>query len=614
MESRIAAPRLLSAVRDTLTPTLEDRHRIWQRIAHTLTPVTHGILVDVRAWMVAADELRSTIWQRMVPRLQPIRQTSNIAWGYKWAAAALLIVLVMQVSPRIFLAPQISAGSQVTLLPTQGEVFVSVQDLWQPIMGELTLREGMQVKTGDGQATIILADNGVVRMDRDTILLLQDLSDRLEPASELLPTLSLVAGRIWVQGLVPAHLRGLTVALGTGFATVHEGSVSLEQDGADTTVAVFDRRAELTDGQNERALVTGESAVFMPRSLSGVQKMNTNRFRTSWARENLSRDAVHRQEIAQLQQSRLAESAGILPTSRLYSIKRAVEAVDLFLTLGEEAKIQKQIQYADTRLNEAAALIATGQTGAVALPLAEYRSTLVALATGSGDGTLAQFLLRQSVVQSAGELSAALPGDASYVIKRVVLETSSALSGDMIPEKDMQGGLLLDALTVLTQAVESGNVQGLEEMWGDLQPQLAVLQGSGATSLPTTVQREASAVLGMLATALEKQEQAGSADSLDEKVRDQIAAYLPHEVSSSLSESQVQDIVAGVKERIFVYHFTQARLNQFATELKNIQGNPDQGRILRRLYFALPDGPENFPEKVRQAIIELSWKNASETK
>ena len=71
-------------------------------------------------------------------------------------------------------------------------------------------------------------------------------------------------------------------------------------------------------------------------------------------------------------------------------------------------------------------------------------------------------------------------------------------------------------------------------------------------------------------------------------------------------------MVAGIKQRIFVYHLTQSRLNQFMQELKDLNGHADQGRILRRLYFALPGGPENFPERVRQEIIRLGWQKASQ--
>jgi hypothetical protein len=360
------------------------------------------------------------------------------------------------------------------------------------------------------------------------------------------------------------------------------------------------------------SLVAGQWVTLRAIGTPYAQKLSGNSYQSLWTQGNLTLDAVHRQEVAQLQQTRLAERARILPTSTLYPVKRAVEAMDLFLTIGDEAKMQKQLQHADTRLTEAAALLAQGETGAVALPLEEYRSTLVSLATGSGDATLAQFLLKQVVSQNASDLAATLPGDQGYVLKKVVLETSSELADGVSAPEDARDSLLLDALSVLTQTVETGNLQGLPEMWMQLQPQFQILKG-GTSSLKPEAQREASAALVMLALSLDKQEELGQMQKVDPILLQQISAYLPVEEIPSLTESEVQQIVAGIRQRIFVYHLTQARLNQFTQELKALEGHADQGRILRRLYFALPGGPENFPDRVRQEIIRLGWQKASET-
>ncbi|MDD5623682.1 MAG: DUF5667 domain-containing protein, partial [Candidatus Peribacteraceae bacterium] len=505
------------------------------------------------------------------------------------------------------------AEMQVTLAPTQGEVYVLMENLWQPLTEELKLEAGMRIKTLDGQASIILGDDGVVRLDANTIVQLLDASDRLEPASELVPTLKLFLGRLWVQGLVPSHLRGITVSTSDDSVTVNEGSVSISSDEETVTVEVFDRRARVARGDEEAVLVSGERMQLRENSVLMTKKIPEARFGEEWVEDNLGRDAVHRQEIAQLQQEKLAARAGILPTSTLYPVKRAAEAMDVFLTFGEEARIQKKLQYADQRLTEAAALIKEGETDAVSVSLEEYRTTLIALATGSGDGTLAQFLLQQAVVETTAEISAALPGDAGYALKKVVLETSTTLSNDVVPEGDVQGGLLLDTLAALTQAVEEGKVSGLQQTWEELQPQLALLSESGSTLSPA-VRKETMAALGELATTLAEQSVEGKTADLDPTLLTAVSAYLPSEESGppTLSESDVMGIVAGIKERIFVYHLQQPRINQFLRELAALQGLPDQGRILRRLYFVLPEGPENFPERVQQEMIRLQWQKAAE--
>ncbi len=613
LTARMEAPAALRVARTTLTPTPEAKRAIWERVsAAMLAHRAHGFLVELRGWFTPAAGLNTLLWQHFSPQLSPVVQTRGMFWGVKWVATAVLLVFVVQMSPRFFLAPHSVALSETMLLP-HGDVSILVGDVWQPVNEEVTLRAGMRIQTGeDGQASIVLGDDGVVRLDRATMIDLVDLADRMEPATELVPTLSLYTGRLWIQGLVPAKLRGLTVFTPVGLVTVNGGSVSI---GGERTmrVEVYDRSAVVTRAGKDLPLVAGQGMTLRATGTPYAQKLPDGSYQSAWARGNLTLDAVHRQEIAALQQARRAERARILPTSTLYPVKRVVEAVDLFLTVGDEAKMQKQLQHADTRLTEAAALLAQGQTGAVAMPLQEYRSTLVSLATGSGDATLAQFLLKQVVSQNASDLAATLPGDQGYLLKQVVLETTSALADDVRAPEDARASMLLDALSVLTQTVETGNLQALPEMWAQLQPQFQLIK-NGLSALSPEMRREASAALEMLAFSIDKQEESGLMQKVDPILLQQIAAYLPVEEVPSLSESEVQEIVWGIKQRIFVYHQTQSRLNQFTQELKLLEGHADQGRILRRLYFALPGGPENFPERVRQEIIRLGWQKASETK
>jgi len=612
LQARMSAPQALQSAHVLLTPSSETKHMIWERISASLLATrAQGLLVELRGWLAIPDELRRTLWLRLSPQLVPGQQSRGMFWGMKWAAAMTLLIFVVQLSPRMFWAPHSAAGSETMLLP-YGNVSILIDEVWQPVTEETTLRAGMRIQTGeDGQASIVLGDDGVVRLDHGTMIDLVDLSDRMEPATELVPTLSLFAGRLWMQGLVPANLRGLTVFTPTGLVTVNGGSVSIGGDKV-LRVEVYDRSARVTREGNEVSLVAGEQTLLRDSGVPSVRKLSENVYASAWVRGNLSLDAVHRKEIAALQKTRMAERARILPTSTLYPVKRAVEAVDLFLTLGEEAKIQKKLQHADTRLTEAAALLASGQTGAVALPLEEYRSALVALSTGSGDATLAQFFLQQVVTQNASDVAAVLPGDEGYILKQVVLETSSELADGPVAEKDVQGGLLIDALSVLTQTAETGNMRGLQDLWVNLQPQLKVLKSRGTAALVPETRRQALASLEMLALSLKKQEEMGQTQKIDPLIFAEISSYLPAEAEPVLSESDVLAMVAGIKQRIFVYHLTQSRLNQFMQELKDLNGHADQGRILRRLYFALPGGPENFPERVRQEIIRLGWQKASQ--
>ncbi len=72
-------------------------------------------------------------------------------------------------------------------------------------------------------------------------------------------------------------------------------------------------------------------------------------------------------------------------------------------------------------------------------------------------------------------------------------------------------------------------------------------------------------------------------------------------------------VVKDIRVRIFVYHMRQSRLNQLVAELKALNGHPEEGRILRRLYAELPGGPENFPDRIEKEITRLRWEIAADT-
>jgi hypothetical protein len=192
-----------------------------------------------------------------------------------------------------------------------------------------------------------------------------------------------------------------------------------------------------------------------------------------------------------------------------------------------------------------------------------------------------------------------------------VLETSAGLSKGIAREEDAQGTLLLDGLAVLLRAVDEGRTEAVHSIWLDLQPYLLSIEDESLASDPS-LYKEAMTLLAFLATSLHVASNRGA--DIDPELLDDIAVYLPAPRDTStvvLSEEEIMHIVSTIREKIFIYHMTQSRINQFFTEIKALDGHPDQGRVLRRLAFALPDGPENFPQRVYKKIVKLRWQNAA---
>lgn len=598
IEQRIGAPEALRMAAEEMTPAPDLQDRVWERVARVVTRSPVAFLDRVRTALLPPVEMSRDLWQSFIlPRLQPQHVAVRSYRGIAWATAVAMLIVTVRISPALFFAPPTKAESAVTLLPTRGEVMISVGGLWQPVSGEIALVPGMRLKTLDSEASILLRDEGVIRMDRDTVVTLNDLTKRMEPAPEILPTLTLEQGRAWIQGLVPGTLRGITVALAEGHVTLNEGSVSITR-GDLLTVEVYNRSVVLLRDASETRLVAGDRIQLWAGSVPLIRHIAPVAYEDTWVSQNIDRDAVHRKDIAQLQQERRAARAGILPTSKLYAVKRAAEAVDVMLTFDERTRVEKQIAYAGVRLDEAAALIEEGSVEAVEAPLAEYRRTLVALAGSSMDESEAQFLLKQAVSEDTAETAAAAMGDEEYLLKKTVLEALSALPGEDATQAEV--ALLVDGLSTLAQAAEAGDSTQVTDAWGALQPYLTALEAH--PDLAGT--EEAKVLLERFARAVEGQE------GLDPALLQAATEFLPEEpaaVVAHLSDEQVLALAQGIKDNIFTqYRMPKSRSNVLLAELRKLQGNADEGRILRALYHAMPEDTElRIP--VRRSITQLKW-------
>ncbi|PIR54219.1 hypothetical protein COU75_02185 [Candidatus Peregrinibacteria bacterium CG10_big_fil_rev_8_21_14_0_10_42_8] len=616
IQSRISSTEnVFIQLRKDVQPQAHVKNIIWSRILPIIESPVVETLENMKDSLTPSENFRQSLRSKILRSFQSLEPTQAEAVGpvaLKWVASFALFALCVQMSPMLFIASSTVAKTEVVLLPTRGEVSVSIGGMWQTVDRELVLEPGMLLRTHDGEASILLHDDGVIRLAEKTTVQIDDLSDRLDAVSSVEPVITLFTGKIWVQGLVPPQLPGITIANSFGSVTVNKGSVSIAEDDH-VDVEVYDRSASVTRNGEAVYLASGErTQLFEDNPVLLVKKIPNKWYQYVWADQNLQRDAVHRHGIAQQQHERRIAQAGILPTSRLYPVKRFAELMDVMMTFDTEVRVQKRLQLAETRLNEAAALIYEGEEADVALN--DYKETLQLLAANDyKNGSLTEHLIQQAIAESASQYSAVQPGDESYVITKTVLEASAGLPTQVGAEEHAQGTLLLDGLAVLVRAVEEGNSDIVRTVWSDLQPYLKVFEDENLVMNPL-MYKEAKTLLAFLATSLH--EANGRGVDIDPVLLSDIASYLPAPADTSvvtLSEDEIMEIVMGIKEKIFVYDMTKPRINQFVAEMKALEGHPDQGRILRRLAITLPDGPESFPDKVYKEIVKLRWENVGAT-
>ncbi|MFH0769820.1 MAG: DUF5667 domain-containing protein [Candidatus Peregrinibacteria bacterium] len=615
IKRRIEGSGVLEEVKGVLTPDEALRQSIWVRILRSISaPEASALLDRVRGALTPPAALLSGLGSHLALRLSPVAVVPVRRRALQWVAAFALFVLLVQLTPQYLLTPRTKAESKVTLIALNGEVAVSLGGLWQPVTQEIALEPGMVLRTRSGQASIVLRDDGVIRLDRATTVEMTDTSDRADLSSSAPETLRLITGRVWVQGLIPSHLRSIDIHTDNGSVSINEGSASISEGEEGTDVELWDHRARILASGEEKLLVAGERVRLPENSPSVVKRISEESYEDPWITQNLERDAVHRRTIAQMQQERRAARAGILPTSTLYPVKRIAEKVDVLLTFDSGARTQKLLDQANGRLDEAAALLQEGEVDAVSVTLADYQDSLVALATGSGDD-LVRALVEQSIAEASGDSAALLPGDSGYLIKEAVLAAGASVPDGAVTTGDVQGVLLLDAISSLIRSIDEGAIADVSRIWGQLSGSGSLTLLNDADSpLKPEVRKEATMLLSELAFAVSELSSRGN-DAIDPAFEKDVAAYMPPPLDSvvpALSEEEIMGIVKAIRERIFIYNMPNSRINQLIAEFRALEGHPDQGSILRRLYFNLPDGQEHFPERVRKEIIRLQWQKAAQ--
>ncbi len=594
VRQRLPSEEALKQVGHILTPSKSQKQAVWARIGEQLSPSgAVNVLDKVRAFLTATPAQTSSLRASILERLTDTKPSLGLSF-FKWTAAFAVVMLVLRASPFLFLAPHTIAESSVLILPTRGSVLMLQQGLWQQVYSDLRLTTGSVFRTEDGEATVIFNDDGNARLDANTQFTLNDVSDRPEALGG--PTITLESGRVWLQAFVPFHLTPITIQTPQGTVALHAGSASVQVKDDSTTVRVWDRHATVALNGEEIILVAGEWADMRGNHISAVHAIPERDQQEAWVAQNLTRDAVHRRELAQKQTEERAARAGILPNSPLYAVKRVAEQVDVLLTFDEHSKVQKRLDQATTRLDEAAALITRGQSGSE-LPLEEFRTSLLAIASGTGENLLTQSLIRQEVAENTAALAATRPDDESYPLKVALLETSAELPVDSggVDAKDVQSTFLTDSVDSLQDSLKIGDIEKAAELYENLRPQVELMR-QDASLLPE-VRKE-------ILTSLENAQQA--LEGVEEGVVAEDAVRAPEKVPAALpalTPEQREVIALKAFNAIAKFNQPRPRLNQLVYETKRwqLEYPKEYLQLLQHLYRLLPK-QDALSVKLRQEI------------
>lgn len=591
-------PEGLMALVQSVEPASSFHLRLRQRVMRAI----HSRAAQALQWAAAPVSLDASAFVRLrsaiLTRLTPVHRPL-LSSGLKWSAAFAAFVLLIRSTPFLLLSP-VTAEAGVQLLPT-GVVMMMVGGVTQEIDAPLALRSSALLRTTDTEATLVFGDRGVLRLAPHSALRLHDDG----AASEHSLTATFIEGRLWALGLTAPFAHGLNIEAGDGVIAVNAGSVSIERSDTHVVVTTYDRGASVLRGQHTQLLVTGEQASYRADAAAlGRRTVPTSAFAQPWVASNLERDAVHRADIARLQAAR---SEHILPTSLLYPAKRFAEEVDVLFSLSRDERAQKRLQQAGTRLREGVALLGQGQGEEASGPLQEYATTLVALA-GDQHDNLVKDIIRTQIAEATAAIGddGAKTAASLELLSQAVASVGAAVPLGDVSSKDVEGYVLVDSLARIQHQLRSaaGEPEKIAALYADLRPYLADLLRDEAGVHPL-LRREAESLLAgiaALATSVPPQSAASQESAVLLALARDAQQYIPSEPQSLLiTEEELLARVQAIYDRIFLFSHPQSRLNQLMEELRQMEGDPNQSRLLRRLKAALPqDGLARFVKVLRE--------------
>jgi|GEM_PF-1843846 hypothetical protein len=611
---RIEGKMIKDITAKSFKPSYDLRSEILNRISQSKT---NESLSSVRDFLSPKSNVISILKKEILQRISggsynQIELHESVLTIFKpkiirFASVAVVFALLIRITPALFIVTPTQAESQSLLIPTKGFVATIDGAEWLPITEETNLSKALTIRTGtESEATIILRDDSILRLAENTeINLRKSAFDHSSNRS----IARVIYGQVWLSSFLPETLsRETNITIPQGNIAVKQGSISVLADPLQSSVQVFHRSANILamGSAGSIHLVQGDQLSLLPEGSTQRHIVTKAVKNEDWTKENLSRDAVHRTQIAEKKQMHAESLAGILPTSTFYSIKRASEAIDMLLTLGEKPKNEKRLRNAETRLNEAVALLQTGEKEAAQISLEEYKEEMQKLVANTD--AEARELLTNSLIDSNSTVSSVLPHSKLYIAKKVVLETSSTLSTSELPTTQVDLYLLSDALLNIESLISEGKIDKAYDAFNGISIVISsVLENNELNEM--VVEKESiksiKNILRSIVFSLEQSKDVVSADQikLASKMLSDVSNYLPITQIVTASTVQPEECMrAGEILRrtnlflssVYTYKTSRAQRNEVLRQISNLPDCAESGKILSKVMNKVPVFTRSF--------------------
>lgn len=610
-------PPFFQSLRYATSPRdpLRLRGSILARISHPITSQRFQLLQES---LTPSLDLLLFLKERILHRIA-LPYPSHRSWSVlRFAAVTALVALVIRVMPFFFLATPLQAVSENILIPLEGFVSITRGAEWSRVDARMGLTEPLTIRTGpESTATIVLGDTTVLRLGENTELNVRSTAFSV-PAEGREPIARVIYGQLWATNLLPETLELETaIVLPQGTLALKQGSVSVLADPNQSTLQVFHSFAEITPTEGSPLhLIEGDQLTLFADG-SAQHNLITKQMRDDdWVQTNRARDAAHRIAVTEQKQKLAKAAAGILPTSAFYSLKRVSEELDLLWTFGRVARQEKRIQNAQTRLNEAVALLSKGEREAAGSPLAEYREAIRELALLTEEE--ARELLTSSLITSSTTVASALPHSPLYEVKKTLAETASELPSAELSADEVSLYLLSDALLGIEGLVTQGNIEEASSAFSGIEGAVASVlsrQELEEAKVGKDSLKAVKTILRSIAMSLRdaKEQVSPELASTLEDLQLRIAGKLPPEaLPSAIATAAKTEVCMSLREvtrrtnqflaSVYTYQTARGQRNAVLQQIALLPDCAQSGRILSKVMNKVPVFTRSFVWEALQKI------------
>ncbi len=433
----------------------EAKSRIWSKMQGKLPDRGVGLLQSERIEIPRLQKVQMK--ERLLNSLPDFAPSLSYSEKFRilFRQKAAFSTLLMSVFFVFVLAPTpgVLASSNNILEIAEGSAVIIRGDEKINVTDQNLVIQGDRIEiANDSMAHLYFLDDSQMTLGPGTILSVTEVHVQPGNKARTEVVVDQFAGRAWTQVL---NIVGKDSFFSHRFP---DGEISVSQRASfDVEVASDSSRIEVA--RNLVDVMINEGNQVYSGTLGQGVKMETGTIQTSelsdeekndvWWKFNLAFEKSYARTVDEKYKKEAIARVLILPGNPLYKLKTFQEQVQSFVTLSKSGKQELAVKRAQTRLSEAQALIAQGNTANVAETLNEYQEAVTeAVELSGGDQILADTEEIQKQVLTAQESN-----ENTELLK-------SAVNSVAVQSSDDLGNMLVSAsqgLTMVPDLIENGN-------------------------------------------------------------------------------------------------------------------------------------------------------------